>query len=553
MHLRDLVASRLVDALSRAQSDQTLPSVPVPDAMVERPQNVDHGDFASSAPLKLARTMHMNPMEIAQKLASLVGTDQEISEVEVAAPGFINITIAPEWLQEQVNEILAQGDAFGFTESGKGQTIQVEYVSVNPTGPLHVGHARGAVLGSVLASVLEAAGYEVSREYYLNDAGNQIDLFHQSLFARYLQALEKDADMPVNGYRGQYLIELGQEMAEAHGSKFFDMESDKGAVSLGAIGIERMIHNIKEDLGSLQVGFDVWFSETSLYSEKHYDTVMKMLTDGGHVTQREGATWFGSIALGEDKDNVLIRSTGVPTYFASDAAYHYHKFVIRGFDRVIDIWGADHMGHIDRVKAVVGALGIDSAKLEVIIGQMVTLKRGGETVKISKRTGDMISLKELVEEVGADACRFFFLARSADSQMDFDLELAVKESQDNPVYYLQYAHARLSGILRNAAESSKIFDQGDVHLLTAPEELTLIRHLLMLPEIVDSIVETMEPHHLPHYTMELATAFHSFYDRCRVITDDEALTSARLKLCEAARIGFARCLSLMGMNAPDKM
>ncbi len=553
MHLRDLVASRLVEALNRAQSDQTLPSVPVPDAMVERPQNVDHGDFASSAPLKLARTMHMNPMEIAEKLAALVGTDQEISEVEVAAPGFINITIAPGWLQEQVNDILAQGDAFGSTETGKGQTIQVEYVSVNPTGPLHVGHARGAVLGSVLSSVLGAAGYEVSREYYLNDAGNQIDLFHQSLFARYLQALEKDGDMPDNGYRGQYLIDLGQEMAEIHGAKFFDMKSDKGAVALGAIGIERMIENIKEDLGSLQVGFDVWFSETSLYTDNYYDTVMKMLTDGGHVTQREGATWFGSSALGEEKDNVLIRSTGVPTYFASDAAYHYHKFVIRGFDRVIDIWGADHMGHIDRVKAVVGALGIDSGKLEVIIGQMVTLKRGGETVKISKRTGDMISLKELVEEVGSDACRFFFLARSADAQMDFDLELAVKESQDNPVYYLQYAHARLAGILSNAAEGGKTFDQGDVHLLSTPEELTLIRHLLMLPEVVDSIVETMEPHHLPHYTMELATAFHSFYDRCRVITDDEALTSARLKLCEAARIGFARCLSLMGMNAPDKM
>jgi arginyl-tRNA synthetase len=409
------------------------------------------------------------------------------------------------------------------------------------------------VLGSVLSSVLSAAGYDVSREYYLNDAGNQIDLFHQSLYARYLQALGKDAQVPENGYQGQYMVELGQEMAQTHGSTFADMPEGEGLTALGAIGIERMIQNIKEDLEALRVGFDVWFSETSLYTDKYYDKVMKMLTDGGHVTQREGATWFVSTALGEDKDNVLVKSNGLPTYFASDAAYHYHKFAVRGFDKVTDIWGADHQGHINRVKAVVGALGIDPEKLNIIIGQMVALKRGGETVKVSKRTGDIITLKELVEEVGTDACRYFFLARSADAHMDFDMELATKESQDNPVYYLQYAHARLAGILRNATENGKNIAQGDVHLLSTPEELTLIRQLLMLPEIVDSIVDTMEPHHLPHYTLELATAFHSFYDRCRVITDDEELTSARLKLVEAARIGLARCLALMGMTAPEKM
>jgi arginyl-tRNA synthetase len=553
MHLREIVSIRVAEALTRAQVEHLLPTVPVPDGLVERPQNADHGDFASSAPLKLARTMHMNPMEIAQKLASLIGTDQEISAVDVAAPGFINFTLAPEWLQEQVNGIIAEGDEFGSTQVGKGQKVQVEYVSVNPTGPIHVGHARGAVLGSVLSSVLSAAGYEVSREYYLNDAGNQIDLFHQSLYARYLQALGRDAEVPENGYQGQYMVELGQEMAQTHGSTFADMFEDEGLTALGAIGIERMIQNIQEDLEALRVGFDVWFSETSLYTDKYYDKVMKMLTDGGHVTQSDGATWFVSTALGEDKDNVLVKSNGLPTYFASDAAYHYHKFAVRGFDKVTDIWGADHQGHINRVKAVVGALGIDPEKLNIIIGQMVALKRGGETVKVSKRTGDIITLKELVEEVGTDACRYFFLARSADAHMDFDMELATKESQDNPVYYLQYAHARLAGILRNATENGKEFAQGDVHLLSTPEELTLIRQLLMLPEVVDSIVDTMEPHHLPHYTLELATAFHSFYDRCRVITDDEALTSARLKLVESARIGLARCLALMGMTAPEKM
>ena len=336
-------------------------------------------------------------------------------------------------------------------------------------------------------------------------------------------------EIPDNGYRGYYMIELGRKMAEDHGSKFLDMPNDMGVSALGSIGVDQMITNIKDDLEDLKVLFDVWFSETSLFNDKFYDTTMKILQDEGHITKREGATWFISSALGEDKDNVLIKSTGLPTYFASDAAYHYNKFVVREFDRVIDIWGADHAGHVSRVKAVIGALGLDPDRLDIIIGQMVSLKRGGETVKVSKRTGEMITLKELVEEVGSDACRFFFLARSADAQMDFDLELAVKESQDNPVYYLQYAYARLAGILRNADENKNDLNMADVHLLSTKEELTLIRHLLMLPEVVDSIAETMEPHHLPHYTIELATAFHSFYDRCRVISDDEALTSARLK------------------------
>ena len=553
MHLRDLVTDRVLKALTRAQSEQLLPSVPIPDLLVERPQDTDRGDFASSAPLKLARMMHMDPMDIAQKIAAFITTENVISKVEIASPGFINITISSEWLQEQVNMILELGDAFGSTNSGNGKSIQVEYVSVNPTGPLHVGHARGAVLGSVLASVLDAAGYQVSREYYLNDAGNQIDLFHQSLFATYQQALGGGVEIPDNGYRGYYMVELGRKMAEDHGTKFLDMPNDLGAAALGSIGVDQMITNIKDDLEDLKVLFDVWFSETSLYDDKFYDTTMKILQDEGHITKREGATWFISSALGEDKDNVLIKSTGLPTYFASDAAYHYNKFVVRKFDRVIDIWGADHAGHISRVKAVIGALGLDPDRLDIIIGQMVSLKRGGETVKVSKRTGEMITLKELVEEVGSDACRFFFLARSADAQMDFDLELAVKESQDNPVYYLQYAYARLAGILRNADENKNDLNRGDVHLLSTQEELILIRHLLMLPEVVDSIAETMEPHHLPHYTMELATAFHSFYDRCRVISEDAALTSARLKLTKACRISFGRCLALMGINAPQRM
>lgn len=553
MHLRDLVRERVLAALIRAQSEQLLPSVPVPDDLVERPQNTARGDFASSAPLKLARTMHMAPMDIAQSIANFIDSEPIISNVEIASPGFINITVSSEWLQNQVDIILESGDLFGSTDVGKGQSVQVEYVSVNPTGPLHVGHARGAVLGSVLSSVLDAAGYQVSREYYLNDAGNQIDLFHQSLFATYSQALGKDVEVPDNGYRGYYMVELGKKMAEQHGPKFLDLQTDEGVSALGSIGVDEMVEQIKIDLDNLQVSFDVWFSEKSLYSQHFYETTMTILEDAGHVSKREGATWFVSSALGEDKDNVLVKSTGMPTYFASDAAYHYHKLAVRKFDKVIDIWGADHAGHVSRVKAVLGALGLDADKLEIIIGQMVSLKRGGETVRVSKRTGDMITLKELVEEVGSDACRFFFLARSADAQMDFDLELAVKQSQENPVFYLQYAYARMAGILRNAEANSYDVSNGDVHLLSTDEELTLIRHLMMLPEVIDSIAQTMEPHHLPHYTIELAVAFHSFYDRCRVISDDQELTCSRLKLTKASKINLGRCLSLMGINAPERM
>ncbi|MDE2802169.1 MAG: arginine--tRNA ligase [Chloroflexota bacterium] len=553
MHVRDLVTARVNEALSKAQDSQTLPTVPAPAGIVERPQNPEHGDFASSAPLKLARTMRMRPMDIAEAIAQCVATDSEIATVEIAPPGFINFTLSPAWLQQQVETILEAGASFGSTNTGAGKRVQVEFVSVNPTGPVHVGHARGAVIGSVLASALGAAGYDVSREYYLNDAGSQIELFHQSLFARYAQALGKDVELPAGGYQGDYMVELGAELAQSHGDSFLQMPEDEGVRGIGDIGIGRMIDSIRDDLGALRVEFDVWFSEKSLFEDSDYDTAMRMLREGGHVTQREGATWFVSTALGEDKDNVLIRSNGLPTYFASDAAYHYNKFLVRGFDRVTDIWGADHQGHVNRVKAVVGAMGVDPERLNIIIGQMVALKRGGESVRASKRTGDIITLRELVDEVGPDACRYFFLARSAEAQMEFDLELATKESQDNPVYYLQYAHARIAGILRNASDRGLDFTEGNVGLLGEPEELALVRQLLLLPEIVDTIAETMEPHRLPHYTLELATAFHWFYDQCRVISDDEALSKARLKLVEASRIGLARCLSLMGMAAPEQM
>ena len=429
----------------------------------------------------------------------------------------------------------------------------MEFVSANPTGPLHVGNGRGAILGSALAAVFTAAGYEVEQEYYVNDAGTQVMTFFRSLYARYQQSLNMDVPMPADGYQGAYMVDLAKEIIAEEGDRFLKMPEAEALKELGQIGLRKMLAWIRKDLEMLRVNFDVWFSEESLYKSGLFEQVSGILRNNGFVTEREGATWFVSTALGDDKDNVIIRGDGTPTYFASDIAYHYDKFILRKFDKVINIWGADHQGHVSRMKAVVNALGMDPDRLQVLLYQLVTLCRGTEIVRLSKRSGDMITLREVVEEVGADACRFFFLARSADSQMDFDLELAKKQSQENPVYYVQYAHARISSILKLAAEKGIDYSQGDVSLLTSEPELVLIRKLLRLSEIIEMIVETSEPHHLTYYAQDLATVFHSFYKLCRVVTDDSALTCARLKLVEATRIVLSRTLGLMGINSPEKM
>jgi arginyl-tRNA synthetase len=401
--------------------------------------------------------------------------------------------------------------------------------------------------------VLTGAGYEVETEYYINDAGSQIDAFYHSLYARYQQGLGIDAEMPADGYLGSYMIDLAKEIIAEEGDRFLTLPEPEAVSQLGQLGVEKIIKLIKSALKLLGVAFDVWFSERSLYDNKQYDKAMSLLRKGGYIAEREGATWFVSTALGEDKDNVVVRGDGSPTYFASDIAYHYNKFIERKFDKVIDIWGADHQGHVSRMKAVIGAMGIPPERLGVIISQMVTLRRGDELIRISKRSGDIITLHEVIGEVGSDACRFFFLSRTADSQMDFDLELAKKQSEDNPVYYVQYAHARIASILRLAQERGIDFRDGDVSLLTTEPELTLIRKTLLLPEVVEVVASTLEPHHLAYYAQDLATVFHSFYKQCRVVSQDEALTKARLKLVEAAKIVLAKTLHLMGMTAPEKM
>ena len=546
----------ITQAVEAVRLDGVLQLDTLPEIQVERPGNSQHGDFSTNLPLRLARATRINPLELAQTVVDRIPGGGPVDRVEAAPPGFINFYLKDQWLQEQVDLVREAGGEFGNVDLGHGRRIMVEFVSVNPTGPVHVGHTRGAVLGSTLANVLDAAGYQVTREYYVNDAGSQMDAFYRSVLARYKGSFGVPAEMPSNGYMGDYVNELGQEIADAEGARFLEGNEDEALKSIGDLGREKMITLIREDLSRIGVVFDNWFSERTLYQDGEYDRALEALREKNYLSHREDALWFNSTMLGDDKDNVVVRSSGEPTYFASDIAYHYNKFIGRGFDAVVDIWGADHQGHVPRMKSAVAALGIEPERLTVLISQMVTLKRGEEVVRASKRTGDFVTLRELAEEVGSDACRFFFLARTPSTQMEFDLELAKKESSENPVYYVQYAHARNAGILSLARSRDIDWSGGDVGLLQHPSELGLIRAMVRLPELVEQMATTLEPHHLPHYTMELATAFHWFYENCRVISaqaEDNDLTLARLKLVESAQIVFRRSLELMGMTAPERM
>ena len=553
--IRDTIGSLVADAVRSAQEKSLLPQFELPELSIERPQNPDHGDYASSLPMKLARAAHMDPRRIAQIVVDELQDVPELANAEVAPPGFINFSLDRGWLRGQVDGIIAQGPRFGHSDVGSGQTVQVEFVSVNPTGPIHVGHGRGAVLGSTLANLLDAAGYRVQREYYVNDAGNQMDLFFRSAWARYSQALGRDeVELPGDGYHGAYMVDLGKALAEDHGDAFLGRGDAEQIAALGEVGMQRMLDAIRSDLDRISVGFDRWFSERSLFSGDQasvYATALSLIRERGYTTDREGAHWF----TGSEKDEVILRSTGAPTYFASDIAYHYDKFLIRNFDRVINVWGADHQGHVPRMKAVMQAMGIDPDRLQFILVQLVTLKRGDEVLRISKRTGDMIALEEVVDEVGPDACRYFFLARSADAQIDFDLDLAKREAPENPVYYIQYAHARIAGIVRGAGEEGLPDDAAgaDTALLTEEAEERLITEMLRFPEVVQAAARNLEPHHLPHYALSLATIFHEFYTKHRVLGEEPPVTLARLRLVYAARTVLANVLNLMGMGAPERM
>jgi arginyl-tRNA synthetase len=566
MTVRQEIARLVDEAAKAAQTAGEIPSVPLPEPAIERPARPEHGDYASNLPMRLARSARQAPLALAQAIAEHMPDSAAIGEVEVAPPGFVNIRLDEKWVASQVDSIIAAGQDFGASDSGHGKRVQIEFVSANPTGPLHVGNGRWASIGDTLARVLLASGYDVEREYLVNDAGTQAVIFGDTVFARYQQLFGKDAPIPTEGYPGEYVIELAQEIRDEVGDRF--LNSTETPPEIKRLSVLKMIDRIRADMAAIGVNYDVWFFESSLYEESDaFETAMRLIRNQGAVVEKEGAVWFASSALGEDKDNVIIRSNGAPTYFASDIAYHYDKFLVRDFDTVIDIWGADHQGHVSRVKTAVQALGVEDGRLEIIIGQLVSVRRGDAAGRLSKRAGNIVTLREVVDEVGKDACRFFFLSRSADSQMEFDLDLAKKQSNDNPVYYVQYAHARIAGILSNAAERGLSPEGGDVRLLTDPAELTLIRKMLLLPELIESIAGSHEPHHLPHYSTDLATTFHDFYEKCRVMpryldedgrerapSDDElALSRARLRLVAAAKVALSRSLSLMGMDAPERM
>tara|TARA_B100000678_G_scaffold251647_1_gene227176 strand:- start:1342 stop:3012 length:1671 start_codon:yes stop_codon:yes gene_type:complete len=551
----EILSASIKKAFEKAQQDNLVPAAEIGDIAVERPQNPEHGDYASSLPLKLAKPLKKNPIEIATVLAKYLKKDGIFEDVVVANPGFLNFVLSRKWLQDQVDQMLSDPESYGVTNAGKGKKIQVEYISANPTGRLHVAHARGAVIGSTLANVLKSAGFEVEQEYYLNDAGAQIDKFNRSLVARYMQSLGNDVELPEDSYPGEDVIAVAEKIRDSS-SDNYDTD-DPGALSdLGKAGIQLMIEGIKEDIESLHIDFDNWFSEKSLFENGQFEKCIGLLKEMGYVGDRDGATWLLNSNLGEEKDNVLIRSNGTPTYFSTDIAYHYDKFIQRKFDTVIDVWGADHQGQVPRLKSAMKMLGSDPDNLEMILVQMVRFKKGETIEKLSKREGNIVPLIELVSEIGADACRFMFLSRSHETQLDFDLDLAKKQSSENPVYYIQYGHARICSILDLAVEKKINYSNGSVYMLSHESEIQLINKILELPSVIDAIADTYEVHHLPHYSLELATAFHNFYQNCRVISENEedlGLSKARLKLCEATKLALVNCLELMGMSKPEKM
>ena len=544
----------VAQAVEAAQAAGALPAFAAPEVHLEHPARPEHGDYSANMPMRIQGLARMKAIEVAEALRAHVGAHPAVVEVRVAPPGFLNFYLDPTWVASQTEAIIAAGEGYASSTQGAGQKLQVEYVSANPTGPVHVGNGRGAAIGSTLANVLAAAGFEVEQEYYVNDAGTQIAVFMRTLYARYQQLFDRTVEIPENGYPGEYMVGIAQEIKDAEGDRYLRPVGEEPDAALGGEGISRMIAQIREDLGLLGVHYNRWFSERSLQDPGGaYETAMGILKAQGHVVEREGATWFASSQLGESKDNVLIRSDGQPTYFASDVAYHYDKFIGRGFNRVIDIWGADHQGHVSRVKAAVTAVGGNGDDLEVLLYQLVTLKRGDVVVPLSKRAGEIVTLRDVVSEVGADAARFFFLTPSAGSTMEFDLDLAKQQSDENPVFYVQYAHARIASVLARAVEQGASSNGADITLLTHDAEQTLLRRLMLLPEVIELVVSSLETHHLPAYASSLAQAFHVFYTQCRVITEDAALTSARLRLLEATKLVLARTLGLMGISAPEQM
>ena len=554
MDIKQILAAAIKAAAQKAIDEGTVKGGDLPEVLLEVPPQKEFGDFATNFAMQSARALKCNPRMIAQAVVNNLDCAY-VEKMEIAGPGFINFYLKQDWMYDMLAGIIAEGENYGNLVSDCKEKIQVEYVSANPTGPLHVGHGRGAAVGSALANLMKAAGMNVSREYYINDAGNQINNLAASVNARYLEQLGQTVEFPENGYHGHDIIETAERIVRIYGDRFLNMSEEERLKEFRTIALKEKLAALKEDLEAFNVTYDEWFSEQTLHDANAIKNACDLLAERGYLYEEGGALWLKATEYGDDKDRVVIRDNGIPTYFAADIAYHQDKYA-RGFDRVINLWGADHHGYIARMKAAVGALGYHPDQLEVLILQMVSLYRNGELVKMSKRTGQSVTLNELIEEVGTDAARFFFVMRSIDSQLDFDLTLATEKSNENPVYYIQYAHARICSIMRQLDEAGIVVmpaTEAKLNTLTEASELELIKKLGEYPEMLAGAAKERAVHRVAHYVHDLAGLFHSFYNQCRILGVDSDLQQARIALVKTVGHVIRHALGILGVSAPERM
>lgn len=548
---------RITEALGRAVADGELPAEPIPGFNIERPANSKNGDLSANVALAGAKAFKCAPRKIAECIVKNIDLDGTLFErCEIAGPGFLNFYLSPRYYTQIVKDVLAKGEDYGSSDHGRGKKVIVEFVSANPTGPMHIGNARGGAIGDCLAAVLERAGYEVCREFYVNDAGNQIEKFATSLEVRYLQIYKDGIELPEDAYKGADITEHAKNFAAEYGDKYVDAEPQERRNALVAYALPKNIEGLERDLLKYRIKYDNWFRESSLHSDGSVDRVIEKMKELGVTYEEDGALWFRASDFGNDKDVVLVRANGIPTYIVPDIAYHYNKLVTRGFEKAVDVLGADHHGYVPRMKAALTALGIDASRLDCVIMQMVRLVRDGETIKLSKRSGKAITLNTLLDEIPIDAARFFFNLREPNSHFDFDLDLAAQETSQNPVYYVQYAHARICSILKKAEADGielRTPQDGELDMLGSDEERELIRHLASLTGEIAAAADAYDPAKITHYVIELATLFHKFYNAHRVIDENESLMQARLYLCLAVKETIKNILGMLKITAPETM
>ena len=547
----------VMKAMGELVADGTFPAEPVPAFNTEIPADSKNGDVSTNAAMVCARPFRNNPKKIAEAIVSKIDLNGSyFARCEVAGPGFINFFYSTEWYATVVATVLEQKEKYGETDLGAGKSVLVEFVSANPTGPMHIGNARGGAIGDCLASVLEKAGYEVAREFYINDAGNQIEKFKTSLEVRYLQIYKPETELPEDAYKGQDIIDHANAFNEIYGDKYVNADSEERRQALCDFALPKNIQKLHDDLGKYRIQYDKWFNESTLHKDGSVQRVIEQLKASGHTYEKDGALWFKTTEFGDEKDRVLVRENGVPTYLVPDIAYHYNKLAVRKFDKAVDIFGADHHGYIARIKASMTALGVDADRLDIVIMQMVNLVRNGEKYKLSKRSGKAITLSTLLDEIPIDAARFFFNLREPNSHFDFDLDLAVSQTSQNPVYYVQYAHARICSVLKKMNEEGievKSLDKAALSVLTAPEEQEMIKHLATLPNVINEAAKAYDPAKVTKYVIDLATMYHKFYNNCRIMGEDESVMQARLSLSLAVKQVIKNILDMLKITCPESM